>query len=153
MDIRQSYREAAVRGASPLQLVVRLYEQLVEDLRRIAAAIQQKDVSGRSSLIKHAILVVGHLQSSLDFERGGKVARTLENFYNSLRQNLVQAQFFPSGPAVRQLMTDVLAVRRAWVEVERIEKEKALPASSLPPMPVPTADASSPVGMHHDWKG
>ena len=42
MDIRQSYREAAVRGASPLQLVVRLYEQLVEDLRRIAAAMERR---------------------------------------------------------------------------------------------------------------
>lgn len=121
MDIRQSYREAAARGANPIQLVVRLYEQLVEDLRQVAIAMEQQDIRGRTDRIKHAILVVGHLQSGLDFDKGGTVARNLEEFYNFLRQNLVKVQFSPSKAGVQQLIIDVMAVRSSWVEVERIE--------------------------------
>jgi len=129
MDVRRSYREAAVRGASPLQLVVQLYDQIVEDLRQAALAIDEKNdekaIRRRSERIKHAILVLAHLQSSLDFANGGRVARNLELFYNVVRQNLVGLQFRPSQRAARQLITDVMAVRSSWVEAERLEGSKS----------------------------
>jgi flagellar protein FliS len=121
MNIQQSYREATVRGASPVQLVVRLYEQMIEDLRQAAVAIEQKQIEQRTKRINHAILVIGHLQSTLDFVNGSKVAQNLDNFYNVLRQNLVQAQFFPSKRALTRQITDLLVVRAAWVKVERAE--------------------------------
>src|ERR1700749_2689115 len=116
MNIRQSYREGTVRGANPIELVVRLYEQLVEDLRRTAIAIEKNDVGRRAEHIKHAVLVVGYLQSSLDLARGGKVAGNLEQFYNYLRQNLGKVQFRPSKVGIQQLITDVMAVRSSWIE-------------------------------------
>jgi flagellar secretion chaperone FliS len=122
MSIQHSYREAAVRGASPVGLVVRLYEQIVEDVRHAAIAIERADIEGRTNRIKHAIVVIGHLQSGLDFVNGGKVANDLDHFYNVLRQNLVQVQFYPSKRALAQQITDVLAVREAWIKVERAEK-------------------------------
>jgi flagellar biosynthetic protein FliS len=122
MNIQQSYREAAVQGASPVALVVRLYEQIIEDLRQAAIAIEQNAIERRTKRIKHAILVVGHLQSPLDFANGGKVAKDLDNFYNTLRQSLVSVQFHPSKRGVAQLITDLLAVREAWIQVERAER-------------------------------
>jgi flagellar secretion chaperone FliS len=122
MNIQQSYREATVRGASPVELVVRLYEQVIEDLRRAAIAIEQNQIELRTKRIRHAILVVGHLQSPLDFANGGKVARDLDNFYNVLRQNLIQAQFHPSKRGITQLITDLLVVRAAWIQVDQAEK-------------------------------
>jgi flagellar protein FliS len=121
MNIQQSYRESSASGASPVDLVVRLYERMIEDLRQAALAIEQNDIRRRTKYIQHAILVIGHLQSPLDFDNGGKVAKDLDHFYDTLRQNLVQVQFFPSKHAIAQLITDLLAVRKAWVEVGRAE--------------------------------
>jgi len=152
MNVRQSYREAAVRGATPVELVVRLYEQMIEDLRQVSEAIAHNDIERRTQRIKHAILVLGHLQSSLDFELGGKVARDLDNFYNALRGGLVYVQFHPSKRGVARLITDVLAVRQAWIEVKRVEDEKA---SLVTPAPVtlPSAPAPEPNRPRVDWKG
>src|SRR5271166_6592911 len=113
MNIRQSYREAAIRGANPIALIVRLYEQMIEDMRHVANAVEQNNIELRSNRIKHAILVIGHLQSSLDFECGGKVALDLDNFYNALRENVVWVQFHPSKRGVTQVITDLIAVREA----------------------------------------
>jgi flagellar secretion chaperone FliS len=131
MNIQQSYREASVRGANPVQLVVRLYEQMIEDMRQVAIAIEQNDIMLRTKRIRHAILVIGHLQSSLDFSKGGKVAQDLNRFYDVLRQNLVQVQFHPSKRGVSQAITDLLAVREAWIEVERAEYPSVLTAPSI----------------------
>jgi flagellar secretion chaperone FliS len=150
MNIQQSYREATVRGASPVELVVRLYEQVIEDLRQAAIAIEQNDIMLRTKRIKHAILVVGHLQSSLDFAKGGKVAQDLDLFYNAVRQSLVWVQFHPSKRGVTQLITDLLAVREAWIVVDRAERPSVATAAGM----VASAAAgpeSNPVRM--DWKG
>jgi len=149
-NARTAYRENDVRGATPVRLVVLLYEQMIQDLTRAAQAIERNDIELRTKLINHAILVIGHLQSPLDFDQGGKVAKDLEHFYNVLRQNLVQVQFFPSKAGIRQLITDVLAVREAWIEVERAEN----PSVTAPARVVPSSPAdleSEPVRV--DWKG
>ncbi len=153
MNIQQSYREASVRGANPIALIVRLYEQMIEDMRQVAAAIERKDVQGRSDRIKHALLVLGHLQSSIDFDRGGKVAQDLDIFYNALRQNLVFVQFHPTKRAVTQVITDLLAVREAWSEVELAEYPSATgvgsPLSSEPHAARDVRDTDA----HMEWNG
>jgi flagellar biosynthetic protein FliS len=115
--------------------VVQLYEQIIKDLRQAAIAIEQNAIERRTYCINHAILVIGHLQSPLDFVNGGKVAKDLDHFYNVLRQNLVQVQFFPSKRAIDQQITDVLAVREAWIVVEQAERP-AVPMQALPPAAV-----------------
>ena len=145
MNIQQSYREAAVRGASSVALVVRLYEQAIEDMRQVVIAIGQNDIQRRSDRIKHALLVIGHLQSSLDFVNGGKVAKDLENFYNVLRQNVIQVQFRPARRAVTQVITDLLAVRQAWIKVEQDQN----PSSSMATAPATTATTAASSQLFH----
>ncbi|MGA2456333.1 MAG: flagellar export chaperone FliS [Terriglobales bacterium] len=149
MNIQQSYREAAVRGASPVELVVRLYEQTIEDLRQAASAIEQNEIERRTKRIKHAILVIGHLQSALDFAKGGKVARDLDNFYNAVRQSLVWVQFHPSKRGVTQLITDLLAVREAWILVDRAERPSVTLAAGM----VASAPGPESLPVRMDWKG
>jgi len=150
VDARNFYREAAVRGASPVQLVVQLYDQILEDLRHVASAIEEKDIRRRTDRVRHALLVIGHLQSSLDFAQGGEIAKNLERFYNALRQNLVSLQFRPTKRAAQQLTTDVLAVRSSWVEVERIEGAKAAAARQTPASSPSLAQTER---ARIDWKG
>jgi flagellar protein FliS len=122
MNPQQFYREAGVLGASPVELVIRLYEKMIDDLRQVSDAIEKNETRRRTDRIKHAILIVGHLQSSLDFEKGGKVARDLELFYNNFRDRLLYVQFHPSVRAAGQLITDLLALREAWIRVQQAEK-------------------------------
>jgi flagellar protein FliS len=150
---RTAYRENDVRGATAVRLVVLLYEQLVQDLSQALHAIEQNDIELRTKRINHAILVIGHLQSPLDFANGGKVAQDLDNFYNVLRQNLIQVQFHPSQAGLSQQITDLLAVREAWTEVERAEKSLVTNAVTTTPNTVPLGGPSSepePVRAH--WK-
>jgi flagellar biosynthetic protein FliS len=149
-NARTTYRENEVRGASRLRLVVLLYEQMVQDLTQAAQAIEQNDVELRTKRINHAILVIGHLQSPLDFANGGKVAKDLDLFYNALRQNMVQVQFFPSKAGIRQLITDVMAVRETWIEVERAEKSSVTTAVGMVPSGATDLESEP---AHRDWKG
>ena len=135
MDARTSYREAAARGARPVQLVVLLYEQCVADLRRAVVALERNDVEARTREINHAIMVIGHLQASLDMEHGGQVARNLSHFYNTVRNGLVEAHTRQSVKALEEQISHLMLVREAWAEVERPNAAPA--ASNLRPSPAP----------------
>jgi len=151
---RSAYRENDVRGASAVRLVVLLYEQLVQDLRHALQAIEQNDIEERTKRINHAILVIGHLQSPLDFANGGKVAQDLDHFYNVLRQNLVQVQFHPSRAGISQQITDLVAVREAWTEVERAEKSLVATSVTTTPSTIPSgAPSLEPDPARVSWKG
>ena len=130
MNARLSYREAAVEGASPVRLVILLYEQASEDLRRALGAHRRGEIEGRTRHINHAILVIGYLQASLDKEKGGSVAVNLERFYDQVRSGLVQAQFGQSAEALERQIACLMQVHEAWCEVERAGSTLALRAEA-----------------------
>ena len=147
-NARTTYRENEVRGASPVRLVVLLYEQLVQDLLEAMRALEQNDIALRTEHINHAILVIGHLQSALDFEKGERPARVLDTFYDTLRQNLVEAQFFPSKESLQRQITDLLSLRAAWLDVEQAETHPAPPAAPVGCTPATEAEVG-----RVDWEG
>jgi flagellar secretion chaperone FliS len=147
MNPRFSYREAAVQGASPLRLVILLYEQAMEDLRCALAAQGRKDIEARTRKIKHALLVIGHLQSSIDKGRGGRVADNLECFYNQVRIGLVEAQFKQSASLIEKQIALLMNVWDAWCRVERCEQSAQIAQGSAigTNQPAPArADSGSP---------
>ncbi|HWZ83277.1 MAG TPA: flagellar export chaperone FliS [Terriglobales bacterium] len=147
-NARAAYRESNVHGASAIRLVILLYDQMIQDLAQAQDAISAGDIEKRTQLLNHAILVIAHLQSPLDFSNGGKVAGDLDHFYNILRQNLVRVQFSPSTAGIRQQITDVQALREAWIEVECAEK-----SATPPPSPPSHTAGSGSSASRVDWKG
>lgn len=150
MDARLSYREAAVRGATPVKLVVLLYEQALDDLRRALSALKKGEIEERTRRINHAILVIGQLHASLDLERGGNVARHLERFYNLVRKGLLEAQFQQSARALEEQISWLLQVREAWYEVERAALADHSPAQQ-PPAPAVSREGDIDILRPADW--
>ena len=120
VDVRRSYQESAIRGATPIELVVVLYDSALEDMRRALLAMQQNDIETRSRQIGHALIVLQQLQGTLDFERGGNAARQFEQFYSLVRAKLLEAQIRSSPETLREQIRYLAEVRDCWIEAKRI---------------------------------
>ncbi|MFZ1008607.1 MAG: flagellar export chaperone FliS [Candidatus Sulfotelmatobacter sp.] len=141
MDARSHYRETTVRGASPVRLVICLYEQAIEDLRRAVAALERDDVEARTRGINHALTVISHLQGSLDMQQGGEVAANLNGFYGLVRAGLAQAHARQSARILEEQISLLVTIYEAWQEVERIT---ATPAPQLPASGQAATELSEP---------
>jgi len=80
-----TYQQLAARGASPVGLVVSLYDTILRDFRRAQAALVAGNVEQRVFELNHALTVIAHLQSVLNHERGGEAAKTFDRFYEIAR--------------------------------------------------------------------
>lgn len=137
MDAKLSYREAAVRGASPVGLVICLYQQAIEDLRQAVLALENRKIETRTHKINHAITILGQLQGSLDLDRGGEVAANLSRFYDMVRDGLMEAQFKQSTAILQQQLSHLVMVYEAWLVVERAAAPPSPEILSQPAVPSP----------------
>jgi flagellar protein FliS len=144
MDARSSYRETAVRGASPARLVICLYEQAIEDLRRAVIAQERGDIEGRTRGVNHALLVIAQLQSTLDMQRGGEVAKNLSKFYNLVRAGLIEAQAQQSARIIERQISQLAIVHEAWLEVDRVTAEPTPQSRQAAPSVTSSSSIESP---------
>lgn len=149
-DAKNSYRQGLVEGANPVRLVILLYEQLTEDLRRAMAAVEQQDTEARTHHLGHAHDVLGLLQGCLNMNVGQQVAENLGRFYGMLRDGLLRAQFHPDRRVLEKYIAQLLALREAWTEVER--KSSAEAKAVTQPGPQQTADNAENSRLQGDWR-
>lgn len=111
------YVEMQIRTASPLALVVQLYDGA---LRQIEAARQHHDAQRtreRGAAISRALAIVNELRSSLDFEQGAEVARNLEALYVYAGEQLLEANLRGARRALDAAAAVLSPLREAWAEL------------------------------------
>lgn len=112
-----SYREAAVRGAGQVELVVMLYDILFDDIQRAIAAIRARDIETRTTEIKHALGVLQQLQGTLNFDEGGETARNMNDLYSLLRAKLLEAHLKSSEEILKKQVELLSPIREAWKQI------------------------------------
>ena len=106
--------DSRIEGATPHQLVAILFEELLGALDRMAAAAARKDYSSLGESQSRALSMISGLQTSLDMERGGELARNLAAVYAGAAQRLTAAARArdPAGlTSVRAMIGDIAG---AW---------------------------------------
>jgi flagellar protein FliS len=113
-----AYRRAALQHASTVGLVIALYDTLVGNLRRAAAAIERNDIQTRCAELVHGFNVLQQLELMVDIENGGETAVRLRRFYSLLRKQMLNAQFKLSPAILYEQVDALITVRTAWQKVD-----------------------------------
>ena len=136
-----SYRQFSVQGASPLGLVVMLYDGAIASMQRAITAMEANHISEKCSHLNRALAIIAQLEGTLNFERGGEVAQTLKRFYDYSRTQALKANLENSPEILRALVRHFASVREAWHQAEH-GASPSTPAHSSektprPPSPTP----------------
>jgi flagellar secretion chaperone FliS len=115
----QLYRQQAVRTASPLGLVVLLYDSMLISLNRGIRAMDAGQVEVRVKELNHALTIIDQLQRTLDFENGADVAVNLNRLYDACRTAIVGASFAQIREPLVKIAAELQTVRDAWWTADR----------------------------------
>ena len=114
-----AYQQSAARGASPIGLVVALYDTLLRDFRRALAAQDSSQIETRVFELNHALTVIAHLRSVLDHQRGGEAAARLSRLYDVTHSMILEANVSCSRATLLKLLEMYSSLRQAWEQAER----------------------------------
>jgi flagellar secretion chaperone FliS len=129
-ETEKSYLRMAIESASPIGLILVLFDLLAGDLRRAASALRANDIETRCKELNHAALVLGQLQSWVDLKRGGDSAKTLILFYSRLRKKMMEAAVAKSAAVLEREIATIIQIRNAWQKFEPVANESPLSTSA-----------------------
>lgn len=125
------YRTHAAEGSTHADLLIAVYDALAEDLRRVAAAVAHEDIAARCNVSNRALLLLGHLDSWVEFLGEPALQQSLTQFYSYLRSEILRLQTTTSPEPFRALALQVSETRAAW--------QKKLATAPEPDAPIPVA--------------
>lgn len=143
--ITRQYRELAVKSATPVGLVIFLYDFAIEALFRASREIDAGNIEGRTAELNYCLSVISELQRSLNFEAGGDVAKRLTDLYDVARAKILEANIKSSKEIIERLAGVLGSTREAWQVVEEKTAGKAGAESAAEaPRITPAAPSSAP---------
>lgn len=93
-----------ILSASPERLVVLLFDHLVVHLQRVRIALDNNDVNLRTVSLGKARGIVSELLATLDFEKGGRIAKELGSLYTFLLGEMAEIGLHRDARKVERLM-------------------------------------------------
>jgi flagellar protein FliS len=125
-----AYLESKVLSASPLELVSLAYEGAIEAVGNARVCVREKRIRDRSRAITKAQLIIGELQRSLDFERGGDLSPQLSRLYDYMQRRLIDANFRQTEEPLAEVETLLETVLESWRELGKLGKPMVAAAGS-----------------------
>jgi flagellar protein FliS len=116
--ITHEYRKQSVNGASPLQLVIMMYDGALKFMEAGKHAIAHQDLPRQNDQLQKAQKVVLELMACIDQDQGGDVARNLISLYTYVLNELVKANCEDSAEPVERCIKIFSELRDSWVQIE-----------------------------------
>ena len=140
-----AYRQFSVQGATPLGLVVMLYDGVIAAMQRAVTAIEAHDIQKKCEHLNRALAIILQLEGTLNMELGGEVAQTLKALYLYARGQAIKANIENSAAILRALIEKFSTVREAWYQADHqpLTSPTTPPREESPRAPSPTLKPGS----------
>ena len=122
-----SYREMEILSASPERLVVLMFDHLVVHFHRVKLAIDGNDVTLRTVSLGKARGIVSELLGTLDFDKGGSIAKELGSLYTFLLAEMADIGIHRDARKVERLTQIAETLRAGFTGAASV----AVPAKRL----------------------
>ena len=111
-----AYKRIQAQTSSPGELVVLLYDALLNDLARADLAIDERDLPRVHDRLVHAQEIVLELAASLNHD-AGEISEQLAALYDYCYRRLLEANVKKDKSAVHEVSRLLQPVRDAWRQV------------------------------------
>ncbi|MCB1052526.1 MAG: flagellar export chaperone FliS [Acidobacteria bacterium] len=115
-------------ATSPQQLVVMCYDGMIMFLNKAKAAMAQSDIAEKTRYINKTLAIVAELQSNLNFEMGGEIAKNLDRIYDYFGRELLTASVRNDSGKIDAVINLMRELRTSWAKVAN--ENSSLPDTS-----------------------
>jgi flagellar protein FliS len=110
----QNYRRTNVVTADPKRLVLMCYEGAIDNLKIGRKKIIERDYEAKCRALTKAQDIIIELLCSLDFEKGGTVAKNLDSLYNYMSRRIIHADVNKDIKTIDEVIGMLNELKSAW---------------------------------------
>lgn len=116
------YRKQAVSSASPLQLVIMLYDGALRYMETAKHFMKEGDLYKQNDALQKAQNILAELMSCLDMQKGGDVAQNLFALYSFAHSQLVDANVKDDPTGIDVAIKVLSELREPWAQLEEAQR-------------------------------
>ena len=118
------YLENMVMNANPVRLVIMLYEKAISCLENALDIMKSSSEDFDMQKVKYeemgrALEIINFLDATLDFEKGGEIAKNLRDIYTVLMDEITSQMLKEDQVRLEKVIKILKELKEAWEEVER----------------------------------
>ena len=113
------YRQTNVMTADPKRLVLMCYEGAISNLKIAREKYASNEHEAKGKAVQDAQDIITLLMQSLDFEKGDKIAVSLEALYNYMLRRLVDGDIKKDAKTIDEVIYLLEELESAWKEISR----------------------------------
>ncbi|NLL38779.1 MAG: flagellar export chaperone FliS [Clostridiales bacterium] len=121
-NAQEVYRQQKILTASPMELILMLYDGIRKDLLQAQIAIEKKNMQMAHDKLINAQDIVIELINSLDFKYS--ISNELLSIYEFLQKLLQDINVKKDASLIPEAMELVGTLKEAWIQVDEDQKKK-----------------------------
>ncbi len=115
-----AYKQTKVETADPKTLVIMCYEGMIANLKIAKEKYCFKNYELKAKAIQKVQDILALLMQSLDFERGGEIAVSLESLYGYMSRRLIEGDLQKDLSVFDEIIGMLEELESAWKEISNI---------------------------------
>jgi flagellar protein FliS len=109
---------SAIAAADPHQLIALLFDGAQAAIAIAKGAMEQKQIGEKGKAISKAIDIIDNgLKASLDMDKGGSIAESLDALYDYMCERLLFANLKNDSAALDEVSRLLGEIQGAWAEI------------------------------------
>lgn len=118
-----AYQTVQVTTTDRGRLLLMMYEGAIKFLKQAKTGLEANDLAKFCRFLSKAQAIIAELMNTLDFERGGTIAKDLDRLYDFMLFYLTEANLYRDGRRVTKVIQLIDTIYSAYKQI--IEGDKA----------------------------
>lgn len=121
----ERYRQTRIQTASPLELVIMMYDGAIRFINQAKKVLAEKDYVTANKALQRAQDIIDELNISLNPE-AGEIAANLRSLYVYINQRLIEANMKKDGKILDEVLQLLTTLRSSWTELQAAKRPTAV---------------------------
>lgn len=121
-NAHEQYKNIQVTTVDRGRLLLMMYEGAIKFLKQSKAGIEDGDIVKFCRFLSKAQAIIAELMNTLDFEKGGDIARDLDRLYDFMLFYLTEANLYRDPQRISKVISLIETIYSAYKEI--IENSK-----------------------------
>jgi flagellar protein FliS len=119
------YERSDIETAGQLDLIIICYQKVILCLKQSKDHIKEKEFDKKANKIMTALNIINELHSSLNFDEGGQIAKSLDSLYTYLTNRIILADVRKNLSIFDECINILNELKSGWEGIKPEEEETA----------------------------
>jgi flagellar protein FliS len=122
-----TYQAVQVTTTDRGRLLLMMYEGAIKFLKQAKAGLEDNDIAKFCRFLSKGQAIIAELMNTLDFEKGGTIARDLDRLYDFMLFYLTEANLYRDAQRIAKVISLIDTIYSAYKEIiEGAKSDKPL---------------------------